>query len=398
MLIVPLLVLSSIFILLGKEYLKITFVPIAIMFFALPLWGPIVPFLQDVTTKVTEFNLNLLGRPVYVVGNYLHVTGGIFLIEDACSGLRFLLIATILSLINSDLNSHNIRQGLTFLVIAVALALLANWVRVIIIVVLGDMTNMQHSLVHDHANFGWAVFLFVVLIPFLLISRKVSGHNVETVKSTGQNSCRTPGIRYFLITMFMLGSIPFLRYGHGLISKSSSEEIELPIAFANWNSTNSALTNSSWRPGYKNASREIFKGYSGDSGVEVGLFLFHYAEQEQGSELINVENNIADGNLWNVIPETESQHLIPGSETITRVNEAEIINSSREKKLVWYWYNVGGYITSNQYYAKLLQIFAQLRGENYANLMAVSIECETECQERQHYLEEYLLDWQQLEN
>jgi EpsI family protein len=406
MLIVPLLVLSSIFTLLGKEYLKVALVPIAIMFFALPIWAPLVPFLQDITTWVTEFNLNVLGRPVYVVGNYLHVAGGVFLIEEGCSGLRFLLIASILSLINSDLNSHTVKQGIAMLALAVGLAMLANWVRVIVIVVLGDMTNMQHSLVHDHANFGWVVFLFVVLIPFLLVSRMISRNDIEPSQETKQEAkqetkqgTRTaPGIKYFIVAMLMLTSVPFLRYGLELISEDFDGEIELPAAFANWNGNDTVLNNRSWKPGYKNASKEIFKSYSGDSGVDVDLFLFHYAKQEQGAELINVENDIADGSLWNVVPSTEGEYLISGGQNITRVNEAEITNNSNERKLVWYWYDIGGYITSNQYYAKLFQVFAQLRGKNYANLIAVSTTCKTECKERQQYLEQYLLDWQRVEN
>jgi EpsI family protein len=170
----------------------------------------------------------------------------------------------------------------------------------------------------------------------------------------------------------------------------------LPAAVAGWNGNNGALGNRSWKPGYKNASREMFKSYSGNSGVQVDLFLFHYSKQEQGSELINVENDIADGDLWKVIPATEGEYLIEEGQNITRVNEAEITNNSNERKLVWYWYDIGGYITSNQYYAKLLQVFAQLRGKNYANLMAVSITCRTECKEGQQYLEQYLLDWQRL--
>lgn len=400
MFIMPLLVLSSIYILLGKQYLKITLVPITIMFFALPIWGPVVPTLQDITTWVTEFNLNVLGRPVYVVGNYLNVTGGVFLIEEGCSGLRFLLIAVILSLINSDLNSHSVKQGIVSLLVAVGLALLANWVRVIIIVVLGDMTNMQHSLVHDHGDFGWVIFLFVVLIPFLLISRIISRPTIETVKTKESWSAAkaTPRPHYFIITMLMIISVPLLRYGTQLISKDFNEEIELPSAFTNWDSNDSVPRNGSWKPGYKNASREIFKSYSGSSGVEVDLFLFHYSQQEQGAELINVENDIADGILWKVIPETELQYPVPGSDDITKVNEAEVINNSYEKKLVWYWYDVGGHITSSPVYAKIFQIFAQLQGNNYANLMAISIECETECKEMRHYLEKYLLDWQRLKN
>jgi hypothetical protein len=95
-----------------------------------------------------------------------------------------------------------------------------------------------------------------------------------------------------------------------------------------------------------------------------------------------------------VVPATESRYLMPENKNITSVNAVEIANTSNQKKLIWYWYDIGGYITSNQYYAKLFQILAQLQGKNYANLIAVSIECKSACKESQQYLEAYVRDWQ----
>ena len=399
MLLMPLLILSLIFTILGKQYLKMVLVPIVILIFALPIWKPVLPILQDVTTWVTEFNLKILSRPVYVVGNYVYVTGGVFLIEEACSGLRYLLIAIILSLINSDLNSHNMRQSATLLLIAIGLAFLANWVRVIVIVVIGDLTNMQNSLVQDHVNFGWVVFLLVVLIPFLFISRLVPANDFKVDKVDLKESKATYRSYYFLVTMLIIISVSLLRHGHQLILRNSSiEEIEVPVALMDWNGNNNLLADAAWKPDYKNATKELFKSYSESSGVEIDLYISHYAQQKQGAELINAENSIADGKLWSVLPSTEERYLVTNMNAPYRVNTVEIINKSKEKKLVWYWYDIGGYVTSNQYYAKLFQILAQLEGKNYASLIAISIVCEDDCKERQHYLENYVSGWQVIDD
>ncbi len=394
MLIIPLLVFSSIYIILGKQYLKKMLVPIGIIVFALPIWKPLLPILQDITTWITDFNLSVLGRPAYVVGNYVHITGGVFLIEEACSGLRFLLIATILSLINSDMNFHTRKQTITLLALAIGLAFLANWLRVIIIVVLGDITDMQHSLVHDHVNFGWLVFLFVVLIPYLLIARLVP-QPTQVPKSDSEHDTKTLlNSRYFFVTLLVILSVPALRYGLQAGSSASSQEIEIPLALDHWNGNGNVLGKSAWRPDYKNATDELFRSYSGSSGVEIDLHVFNYSEQKQGAELINVENNIADGAMWNVVPSTESRYLISDANQVKKVNAVEVVNNQNERKLVWYWYDIGGFVTSSQYAAKLLQIVAQLKGENYARLTAVSIVCGKSCGEKQHYLEDYVSAWQ----
>src|SRR5690606_22696468 len=99
----------------GLAWLKLAFIPLVILLFALPIWQPVLPLLQDITTAVTHFNLKLIGRPVYVVENFVHVSGGSFVIEESCSGLRFLLVATTLSLVNSSMNLHTMRQTLSLL-------------------------------------------------------------------------------------------------------------------------------------------------------------------------------------------------------------------------------------------------------------------------------------------
>lgn len=396
-LIILLIILASIFIVLGKEFLKLAFVPMGILLFAIPVWTPILPVLQDITTWITEVNLKILGRPVFVDGNYIHVAGGVFLIEEACSGLRFLLIASILSMVNSELNSYTVKQGAVLFLVAVALAFLANWLRVIIIVVLGDMTNMQHSLVQDHLNFGWVVFLFVVLIPFLLISRLVPEHAILVQKSGLHDAKKSYCPQYFLMTLLVIISVPFLRYGHELILKRDIADIEAPLAVGNWNSNNNSLSNGAWKPGYKNATRELFRSYQGVSGTEIDLNIFHYDEQRQGAELINEENSITNNVVWSEMPSGEYKYFITNNKSIKSVNAIEIMNISNNRKLVWYWYDVGGYITSNKYYAKAFQIFSQLQGKNYGDLIAISVLCEEECKEKEQYLEDYVSGWREVD-
>ncbi|MES2625861.1 MAG: exosortase C-terminal domain/associated protein EpsI [Pseudomonadota bacterium] len=398
MLMMPLLILTSIFTILGKQYFRLALVPVLILVFALPIWKPVLPILQDITTWVTQLNLKILGRPAHVVGNYITVTGGTFLVEEACSGLRFLLISVILTLINSDLNSHNRRQGVALFFIAVALALLANWIRVIIIVVIGDVTNMQSSLVHDHVNFGWMVFLVVVLIPYLAISRLIPQNTLTSREQELADVRSRYKPSYFLMTLLIIMSAPLLRHGLALASTNIFGELEAPVAVANWESNDNIAGSSAWKPNYKNATQELFKSYSGKEGVEIDLHVFHYSEQKQGAELINSENTITDESSWNVVPSSEEQHLIQANQEIKSVNTVEVINSSRQKKLIWYWYDVGGHTTSNQYYAKLFQILAQLQGKNYANLVAISIACAGDCHERQQYLENYISGWQILDD
>src|SRR5690606_25473253 len=129
-----------------------------------------------------------------VEGNVLRLPGGSFIIEESCSGLRFLLVSSTLSIMNSYMGNHGARRGGLLFLFITFLAFFANWVRVLAIVLIGDYTNMESSLVEDHANFGWLVFLFVTLLPYLLISRYVSPAEAgegQFMESTGLRG-RTP--------------------------------------------------------------------------------------------------------------------------------------------------------------------------------------------------------------
>ncbi len=53
--------------------------------------------------------------------------------------------------------------------------------------------------------------------------------------------------------------------------------------------------------------------------------------------------------------------------------EQVIENSKNEKRLVWYWYNIGGQLTVNKYEAKALQLAGLLMGQPQAYMVAVSV-------------------------
>ena len=60
-----------------------------------------------------------------------------------------------------------------------------------------------------------------------------------------------------------------------------------------------------WTPAYRNATQVLFARYSGMPALE--LHVAHYPSQSQEAELINVNNLVADGETWSVVPGSESE-------------------------------------------------------------------------------------------
>src|SRR5690554_8110709 len=64
------------------------------------------------------------------------------------------------------------RSRLMLFGLGVVFALVANWIRVFVIIYMGYKTNMQSSLIDDHDNFGWWVFAGT-LVPLYFIARRL---------------------------------------------------------------------------------------------------------------------------------------------------------------------------------------------------------------------------------
>ena len=148
--------------------------PLGFLYFAIPIWDFVNPFLQAATTAVVGAMLVVTGVPSLVEGNIVTIPAGRFEIAGGCAGVAFFMTAGALAALYGHLH-YDGRWGrrLLLLVIAFAGAMVLNWVRVYVVIVAGHLTDMQHYLVRvDHYTFGWALFT-VALLPFYVIARRI---------------------------------------------------------------------------------------------------------------------------------------------------------------------------------------------------------------------------------
>ena len=101
--------------------------------------------------------------------------------------------------------------------------------------------------------------------------------------------------------------------------------------------------------------------------------------------MINANNAIADGETWQLEPASDSV-ITPRDDLSVQATTV----SGGKKERVWYWYDVGGYLTSNDYAAKVNQVWAFLRGRGDATLVAISVSCNSACESRDALLQEFL--------
>lgn len=134
-----------------------------LLVFSIQAWGSINDVLLFLASEVVGNAIALLSIPALIDGSSITLPYGIMLIADGCSGLRYFIIALALGWLLSINLDYRLPAMLLTLVIATVLALIMNWVRIYILILVGYYSEMQNSLVQDHELFGWILFGVITL-------------------------------------------------------------------------------------------------------------------------------------------------------------------------------------------------------------------------------------------
>tara|TARA_R110002096_G_scaffold3405_3_gene16826 strand:- start:1164 stop:2552 length:1389 start_codon:yes stop_codon:yes gene_type:complete len=161
--------------------------PAALLIFIFPIWGALVPLLQDIAIKAVTFIMGFTAIPIYVEKEFITIPAGVFEIAGGCSGLRYLIVSLAISSLFIFLYIKNIKRACLFLTVAIVGALITNWIRITALIMIGDYTDMQSSLMTDHNAFGWYLYLPFMLLLFIW-GNKIANIDLLNTKANPQAS------------------------------------------------------------------------------------------------------------------------------------------------------------------------------------------------------------------
>lgn len=168
----PPMLLAVLAALAGRGVATVLAWPVLFLYFALPPWWAINAPLQELTARVANGLLALTGVPAYVSGNRFELPAGIVEVANGCSGLNYLMVALALGLFQGLRHLEQWSNRIRLLVAATLVALVANWLRVYVLIVIGYVSDMQHYLIRvDHLYFGWVLFLACMWPVFVYAAR-----------------------------------------------------------------------------------------------------------------------------------------------------------------------------------------------------------------------------------
>ena len=138
--------------------------PSIFFIFILPVWGVLTPLLQNISVKAVTLLMSLTGIPTFVENQLITIPAGVFEIAGGCSGLRYIIVSLAISSLFIFLYINTFKKALGFFTLAILGAFITNWLRITLLILIGEYTNMESSLMEDHNTFGWYLF-----IPFMMI-------------------------------------------------------------------------------------------------------------------------------------------------------------------------------------------------------------------------------------
>lgn len=377
----PVLILANLALVLGRRIARSSLMPLAILYSAIPVWHLLLPPLQALTVKVVGAMLRIAGVPAYVEGDFVYIRSGVFHVEDGCSGLHYFIVGVTIALLSGELRHDRWRTRAALLAVAVALALLSNWVRVFIIIVAGYLTDMQHFLVRvDHGTFGWVVFAVAMLVYVFIVRRwRYPDAPVASTPVRGDSGWRRFGVGAALAAM-ATGIVP-LWIWVAPIGAADRPNLAIPAGIDGWSGPTSRCA-MHWKPRYESADWQQQREYRRD-GQAVCLYMATYLSQHQGKELINYFQSIHE-------PDSDVVAARVREVSGLALNELQLGSRTGADRLIWYAYAIGDTSMRRGIEAQLAYAMGTLWGPRASSVYAVSAECAPDCAAARESLQAFL--------
>ena len=151
---------------LGTRVLRILFFPLTFLFFMVPL--PAVVFyavtfpLQRLAAENAAWTLDLLGVPVLLDGNVIHLSQITLGVTEACSGIRSLISLLAGAVAWAYLMLPLGLIAVAFVLSAIPITIVANAARVVATGLIGQWLGVEYASGFFHEFAGLAVYTFAL--------------------------------------------------------------------------------------------------------------------------------------------------------------------------------------------------------------------------------------------
>lgn len=379
LLFLPFLILSWGWTIWGWNFLKLAGIPISLLVFATPIWDDMSPVFQALTVAVNGVLLGIVHIPADIQEFYISIPAGVFHVAGGCSGVRYLMVGLFLSTFYGALYYPNTARRILLIGFGALLSMIANWIRVFGIIVIGHISDMQSSIVRDHELFGWVTFVIVCLIPLFFLARKLEPqeHTANPVSNKPIESSGAHGsVAGKLVASGAVILVPLIFYTQSVLFEKDFGDWSpaLPSAETGWQGP--LRFAEFWSPDFVGADISLNGTYVSDQLQRVQFQMEAYRQQSQGKELVYYQNRVFDENQWTVIQQTVAEAPSQNNFGIDNVTETLLSNRARKQNLlIWSWYRLDDFNSPSRIEVKLVGGLKQLTGDSHGAWIALAAEC-----------------------
>lgn len=149
---------------LGLRVALVLALPIAFAAFLVPFGDEIIPPLQSITAAIAVALTHWSGIEAQIEGIHIHTPAGLFIVAEACSGVKFLVAMVALAVLVCFTRFESWWRRATFMLAAVIVPILANGVRAWGTIYIAQFQGVEFAAGFDHVFYGWIFFALVVAV------------------------------------------------------------------------------------------------------------------------------------------------------------------------------------------------------------------------------------------
>jgi len=341
---------------------------IAFLIFSIPIWDHLTPLLVQLSSSTVMWAIEAVKIPALISGNSVTLTSGTIVIADGCSGLRYFVVALSLASYIVLVSKTTLKQKILLILATVALSLFVNWLRIFIIILVAEATDMQSSLVADHETFGWVLF-GLVCIPLIYYTNRLpvsdpTGFNTHNNTHRGNTTVATALVLAACLLAIAVG--PILYY-------SSSNALTAPVV-GDWRAMGfqQATVSNTQTIQLPNSKLVIRKDLTVDNRAVTGVLVLNWQATSQ-ENLAPYWPRPYQLQGWNLLESNTIE--IDGAHAVVLQLQRKHLSS---KACLAIQYSVGGFTSTNYSITKLLQLMTKLTGNNQFSATAVILDDQTQ--------------------
>jgi exosortase D (VPLPA-CTERM-specific) len=354
----------------GVSLLRVTFLPLAFLVFAIPtpyfIDAQLSYRLQLISSQLGADMLRLIGVSVYVEGNVIDLGEYKLQVVEACSGLRYLYPLLSLGFLAAYLFKAPLWQRIVVFLSTVPITVLMNSFRIAVIGVLVQQWGREMADGFLHFFEGWVIFMVCTLLLMgeIWLFSRLNGQRdlgqafgLREVAPVAPKEQPVRHLQWPLATSVVLSVLAVamvsLVSGREEHQASRARLATFPLVLGDWQARESSLD--PLVEEYLGLDDYLKADFVRGRGEAVNFYVAHYATQRKGVSPHSPRVCIPGGG-WHIRDLERSEPAQVPGQTPFPINRV-IIERGNQRSLVYYWFEQRGRRIANEYAMKAYLLY-----------------------------------------